>query len=275
MLKTKKIKIDYLTIGGNEPFILIAGPCVIDSEKMILSIVEKLKEITSRLRIGFIFKSSYDKANRSSIKSFRGVGLKEGLRILKKVKKIFAVPVLTDVHQISEVKPVAEVVDILQIPAFLCRQTDLLLAVGHTGKVVNIKKGQFLSPQEMKNVIEKVETTKNRKIILTERGSFFGYNNLVVDFRSLPILRSFGYPVIFDVTHSIQLPGGEGKSSGGESEFIEYLARAGVACGIDGIFLEVHPNPERALSDQMTMLKLEELFNLLTSLKAIDQLIKR
>lgn len=274
MLKTKEIKIDHLIIGGNKPFILIAGPCVIESEKMTLFIAEKLKEITSKLKIGFIFKSSYDKANRSSIKSFRGLGIKEGLRILKKVKKMFAIPLLTDVHQVSEVEPVAEVTDILQIPAFLCRQTDLLLSAGYSDKVVNIKKGQFLSAQEMKNVIEKVETTKNKKIILTERGTCFGYNNLVVDFRSLPILRSFGYPVIYDVTHSIQLPGGEGKSSGGENKFIEYLARAGVACGVDGIFLEVHPEPLKALSDRMTMLKLNQLSNLLVSLKAIDWLVK-
>lgn len=274
MLKTKEIKVDHLIIGGNQPFVLIAGPCVIESEKITLLIVEKLKEITSRMNIGFIFKSSYDKANRSSIDSFRGLGLKEGLKILKKVKKMFAVPLLTDVHQVSEVGPVSEVVDVLQIPAFLCRQTDLLLAAGDSGKVVSIKKGQFLSPQEMKNVIRKVKSTKNKKIILTERGSCFGYNNLVVDFRSLPILRSFGYPVFFDVTHSLQLPGGAGKSSSGESKFIEYLSRAGVACGVDGIFLEVHPHPERALSDRMSMLKLDRLADLLVSLKAIDQLVK-
>lgn len=274
MLKTKEIKVDHLIIGGNQPFVLIAGPCVIESEKITLLIVEKLKEVTSRMNIGFIFKSSYNKANRSSIDSFRGLGLKEGLKILKKVKKMFAVPLLTDVHQVSEVDPVSEVVDVLQIPAFLCRQTDLLLAAGDSGKVVNIKKGQFLSSQEMKNVIKKVESTKNKKIILTERGSCFGYNNLVVDFRSLPILRSFGYPVVFDVTHSLQLPGGAGKSSSGESKFIEYLSRAGVACGVDGIFLEVHPHPERALSDRMSMLKLDRLADLLVSLKAIDQLVK-
>lgn len=274
MLKTKEIKVDHLIIGGNQPFVLIAGPCVIESEKITLLIVEKLKEVTSRMNIGFIFKSSYDKANRSSIDSFRGLGLKEGLKILKKVKKIFALPLLTDVHQVSEVGPVSEVVDVLQIPAFLCRQTDLLLAAGDSGKVVNIKKGHFLSPQEMKNVIKKVESTKNKKIILTERGSCFGYNNLVVDFRSLPILRSFGYPVVFDVTHSLQLPGGAGKSSSGESKFIEYLSRAGVACGVDGIFLEVHPHPERALSDRMNMLKLDRLADLLVRLKAIDQLVK-
>jgi len=274
MLKTKEIKIGNLILGGNKPFVLIAGPCVIESEKMLLLIAEKLKKITTRLKVSLIFKSSYDKANRSSIRSFRGLGLEKGLKILEKVRKTFQVPLLTDVHQVSEVEPVSEVVDVLQVPAFLCRQTDLLLAVGHSGKVVNIKKGQFLSPEEMKNVIEKIETTKNKKIILTERGSCFGYNNLVVDFRSLPILRSFGYPVVFDVTHSIQLPGAEGKSSSGESEFIEYLARAGVACGIDGIFLEVHPEPEKAFSDRKSMLKLDKLSALLVNLKAIDQLIK-
>ncbi len=273
--KTKKIKISDFIIGGNYPLVLIAGPCVIESEKLTFEIAEKLKEITVKLNIPLIFKSSYDKANRSSIKSFRGLGLRRGLEVLKKIKKELQVPLLADVHQVMEVNPVARVVDILQIPAFLCRQTDLVLAVGSTGKPINIKKGQFLSPQEMKNIIEKVESTGNKQILLTERGSCFGYNNLVVDFRSLPILRSFGYPVIFDATHSLQLPGAGGEISGGERKFIEYLSRAAIATGIDGIFLEVHPRPERALSDRMTVLKLDRLFDLLMLLKSIDQLVKK
>jgi len=275
MVKVKEIKIDNFILGGNRPVGLIAGPCVIESEKLTFEIAKKIREITQELDIPFIFKSSYDKANRSSIKSFRGVGLKKGLAILGKIKKELRIPILADVHQVSEVALVAKVVDVLQIPAFLCRQTDLVVAAGRSGKPVNIKKGQFLSPYEMKNIAEKVESTGNKQIFLTERGSCFGYNNLVVDFRSLPILRSFGYPVIFDATHSVQLPGKKGSSSGGESKFVAYLSYAATAVGIDALFLEVHFEPKKALSDAASMLNLNEIVPLLKRVKKIDTLLKR
>ena len=256
-------------MGGYAPLFLIAGPCVIESEAHALSMAERLGAITKELGVPYIFKASYDKANRSSGSSFRGPQLEEGLRILDRIKKRTGLPILSDVHDISQVGPAAEVCDILQIPAFLCRQTDLLLAAGRTGRVVNVKKGQFLSPWEIGNAAEKIASTGNEKIILTERGATFGYQNLVVDMRSFPIMRKLGYPVVFDVTHSVQLPGGEGKSSDGQPEFIEPLARAGAAVGIDGIFLEVHDNPAKALSDGTNALPLAEFKPLLQKIQRL------
>jgi 2-dehydro-3-deoxyphosphooctonate aldolase (KDO 8-P synthase) len=245
-------------MGADAPVFVIAGPCVIESEAHSVGMAESLRAAAEELGVSLIFKASYDKANRSSLSSYRGPGLEEGLRILAKIKRQTGLPILTDVHDVSQVAPAAEVCDILQVPAFLSRQTDLLLAVGRSGRVANIKKGQFLSPREIGNAAEKVASTGNEKIILTERGSSFGYQNLVVDMRSFPIMRKLGYPVVFDVTHSVQLSGGEGKSSGGQPEFIEPLARAGAAVGIDGIFLEVHDNPAKALSDGTNALPLDQ-----------------
>ena len=256
------------------PLFLIAGPCVIESEAHATKMAESIAAIASETGVPLIFKASYDKANRSSVDSYRGPGLTEGLRILGAIKKRTGLAILTDVHDVSQVGPVAEVCDVLQIPAFLCRQTDLLVAVGKSGRVANIKKGQFLSPWDIANAAEKVASTGNTKIILTERGASFGYKNLVVDMRSFPIMRKLGYPVVFDVTHSVQLPGGEGKSSGGQPEFIEPLARAGVAAGVDGVFLEVHDNPPKALSDGTNALPLAELKALLTRLKQIATLVR-
>src|SRR5216683_5185100 len=255
----REISIGSVRIGGGQPLFLIAGPCVIESEDHALLMAERLAEITARADVPLVFKASYDKANRSSEQSYRGPGLVEGLRILKKIKERFGIPILTDIHEVSQAAPVAEVADVLQIPAFLSRQTDLLVAAGNTGRVVNLKKGQFLSPWEMTNAVEKVAKTGNDRIFLTERGASFGYQNLVVDMRSFPIMRKTGCPVIFDVTHSVQLPGGAGKSSGGQPEFIEPLARAGTAAGVDGIFLEVHDRPDRALSDGSNALRLDRL----------------
>jgi 2-dehydro-3-deoxyphosphooctonate aldolase (KDO 8-P synthase) len=270
----KIVKIDHIEIGGNGPLVLIAGPCVIESEDQIRKTVEGLKEITSEINIPFIFKSSYDKANRTSVKSYRGPGLEKGLKILEKVKGEFDIPLLIDVHRIEEVDPVSKVADILQVPAFLCRQTDLIISIARTGKPVNVKKGQFLAPWDMKNVIEKIESTGNKNILLTERGSCFGYNNLVVDMKSLPIMRSFGYPVVFDATHSVQKPGGRGTATGGEREYVPFLAQAAVATGIDGLFLEVHPDPEEALSDGPNMIRLSRVRELLEKLIRIDRIIK-
>jgi 2-dehydro-3-deoxyphosphooctonate aldolase (KDO 8-P synthase) len=247
---------------------------VIESEAHAMNMAERLGEITSELGIPYIFKASYDKANRSSLNSFRGPQLEEGLHILAEIKKCTGLPILTDVHDISQVGPAAEVCDILQIPAFLCRQTDLLVAAGRTGRIVNVKKGQFLSPWEIGNAAEKIASTGNEKIILTERGSSFGYQNLVVDMRSFPIMRKFGYPIVFDVTHSVQLPGGAGKSSGGQPEFIETLARAGAAVGLDGIFLEVHDNPSQALSDGANALPLDEFRPLLQKVLRLSALAR-
>lgn len=263
-----------IRFGGDAPLFLIAGPCVIESEAHAMRMAERLGEITSELGIPYIFKASYDKANRSSLNSFRGPLLEEGLRILAEIKKCTGLPILTDVHDISQVGPAAEVCDILQIPAFLCRQTDLLLAAGRTGRVVNVKKGQFLSPWEIGNAAEKIASTGNEKIILTERGSSFGYQNLVVDMRSFPIMRTFGYPIVFDVTHSVQLPGGAGKSSGGQPEFIEPLARAGAAVGVNGMFLEVHDNPSEALSDGANALPLEQFRPLLEKILRLSALAR-
>ncbi|MEW5767772.1 MAG: 3-deoxy-8-phosphooctulonate synthase [bacterium] len=270
---TKELPIgDSVILGGKGSLGLIAGPCVIESEIHCLNTAEKLAGIAQELRVPFIFKTSYDKANRSSIHSYRGPGLKKGLEILKKVKKEAGVLVLTDVHLPTEVEPVAEVVDVIQIPAFLCRQTDLLIAAAETGKVVNVKKGQFMAPQDMAGPVEKIKSRGNERILLTERGTSFGYHNLVVDMRSLPIMRSFGFPVIFDATHAVQLPGGGESCSGGEREFVPCLARAAVAAGCDGVFLEVHPSPNQALCDGPNMISLEELKTLWPVLVSIHQL---
>jgi len=271
----KSFSIEKIKFGAGAPLFLIAGPCVIESEAHAMMMAEKLGAIAAELGVPYIFKASYDKANRSSVASYRGPGLEDGLKILAKIKKRTGLPVLTDVHDVSQVGPAADVCDIIQIPAFLSRQTDLLVAAGKSGAVVNIKKGQFLSPAEMGNAAEKVASTGNEKIILTERGNSFGYQNLVVDMRSLPIMRKFGYPVVFDVTHSVQLPGGEGKSSGGQPEFIEPLARAGTATGVDGIFLEVHDNPAKALSDGSNALPLNQFRPLMEKILAISGLVRK
>jgi len=263
-----------VAMGPGAPFFFIAGPCVIESERHAMMIAERLAAVARELRLPLIFKASYDKANRSSVASFRGPGIKEGLRILGEIKKRFALPILTDVHDVAQIAPAAEVCDVIQIPAFLCRQTDLLVAAGKSGCAVNIKKGQFVSPWEMGNAVEKIATTGNHKIIVTERGASFGYQNLVVDMRSFPILRKLGYPVVFDVTHSVQLPGGEGKSSGGQPEFIETLARAGVAAGANGLFTEVHDNPAKALSDGTNALPLEQFRPLAERIVKIASLVR-
>ena len=272
---TRAIKIGAVSIGGGAPFALIAGPCVIESEASTLEAAGSLKRITAELGIPFIFKSSYDKANRSSVTSFRGPGIMEGLRILARVKQEFGLPVLSDVHRFEEIGPAGEVLDVIQIPAFLSRQTDLLVAAAKTGRVVNIKKGQFLAPWDIKNAIGKVESAGNTKILITERGVSFGYNNLVVDMRSLPILRSFGYPVVFDATHSVQIPGGAGTASSGDRQFVAPLTRAAVAAGVDAIFMEVHSCPDKALCDGPNMLSLDELPALLRQAQEIDRIVKQ
>jgi 2-dehydro-3-deoxyphosphooctonate aldolase (KDO 8-P synthase) len=263
-----------MRLGGANPLFLIAGPCVIESEAHARTMAEHVARIAADAGVPYIFKASYDKANRSSVKSFRGPGLKAGLQILAKIKKDLNVPILTDIHDASQAASVAEVCDILQIPAFLSRQTDLLEAAAKTGRIVNVKKAQFLSPWDMTNVAEKIAQAGNHRIILTERGASFGYQNLVVDMRSFPILKKLGYPVVFDVTHSVQLPGGQGHASGGQPEFIEPLARAGVAAGVDGIFLETHDNPEAALSDGANALPLSQLASLLKRLKELSTVIR-
>ena len=273
--EVNKIKIaDKFEVGGNERFVLIAGPCVIESEEMVMEIATELKMISKRLNINLIFKASFDKANRTSINGFRGPGMEEGLRILKRVKEELGLPIITDVHEISQCEKVAEVVDILQIPAFLCRQTDLLIAAAKTGLPVNVKKGQFLAPWDMKNVVKKMEDSGNKNILLCERGTTFGYNNMVVDMRGLVEMRKFGYPVILDVTHSVQRPGGFGDATAGDREYVYPLIRAGLAIGIDGIFAEVHPNPETAKSDGPNMLRLSEIEEILKTAIIIDDLVK-
>ena len=272
---TREIELGKLRLGGGNPLFLIAGPCVIESEAHARMMAESVAKIAADADIPYIFKASYDKANRSSLKAFRGPGLKEGLRILHKIKKELKIPILTDIHDISQAEPAAEVCDVLQIPAFLARQTDLLIAAGKTGRVINIKKGQFLSPWDMGNVTEKVASTGNTKIILTERGTSFGYQNLVVDMRSFPVMQRTGYPVVFDVTHSVQLPGGQGNASGGQPQFIEPLARAAVAAGVDGIFMETHDNPAAARSDGPNALPLAELKALLLKLKGLNSVVRR
>jgi 2-dehydro-3-deoxyphosphooctonate aldolase (KDO 8-P synthase) len=272
---TREISIDLVKIGAERPLVLIAGPCVIESEEATLRHAERLLTICNGLSMPLIFKASYDKANRTSIGAFRGPGLKEGLRILAKVKSSLGLPVVSDIHSIEQIAPAAEVLDVLQIPAFLCRQTDLLVAAARSGRVINVKKGQFLAPWDMKNVAGKLAASGNENIILTERGVSFGYNNLVVDMRSFPVMRASGYPVVFDATHSVQLPGGQGESSGGQREFVEYLSRAAVATGIDGIFMEVHEDPDKALCDGPNSIPLSELAVLLKKLRAIDALVKQ
>ncbi len=263
------VDIGPFKVGASHGHFLIAGPCVIESEQLALDTAHRIAEIARAVGLPYIFKSSYDKANRSSIGSFRGPGLQEGLEVLRKVREEVGVPVLTDVHSVEEATQAGEVVDVLQIPAFLCRQTDLLLAAARTGRVVNVKKGQFLSPWEMGNVVTKLEESGNRRILLTERGSSFGYNNLVVDMRAFPILRGFGYPVVFDATHSVQLPGGAGTRSAGQREFVAPLAAAAAGAGCDGFFMEVHPDPDHALSDGPNMVPLHTLKPLLERLVRI------
>ncbi len=269
----KEIKIGEVKIGGNNPLVLIAGPCVIESRENCFATAERIKEICKKNDISFVFKSSYDKANRSSIDSYRGPGIGKGLEILSELKQKFKLPVLSDVHSTNEIEQAQEVLDIIQIPAFLCRQTDLVLAAGKSCKVVNIKKGQFLAPTDVLNIIKKIESTGNRNILISERGASFGYHNLVSDLRALPIMREFGYPLVYDATHSAQLPGGKGKTSGGERKFISGLARAAVAMGCDALFLEVHPEPDKALCDGPNMIDFAELERLLPVVKKIDEVI--
>lgn len=269
--KVREFEIKNIKVGGKNPLFLIAGPCVIESPQVTFEVAQMLKRLTGRLKIPYIFKASYDKANRSSVDSYRGPGLDEGLKILAEVKKRFDVPVLSDVHSVEEVSAAAEVLDVLQIPAFLSRQTDLIQTAARTGKTLNLKKGQFLAPWDMKNAIKKAEAVGAERIILTERGTCFGYNNLVSDFRSIPIMRRLGYPVVYDATHSVQLPGGLGTRSGGEREMVSFLARAAVACGVDGIFLEVHPNPDEALCDGPNMMALDAVGDLLKQLLKIRE----
>jgi len=275
MIMTREISIATMRLGGNRPLVLIAGPCVIESESATLRHAERLMTICNALSIPLIFKASYDKANRTSVNAYRGPGMREGLAILRKVKESLGGGRITEIHSIEQVAPAAEVLDVLQIPAFLCRQTDLLVAAAQTGRVINVKKGQFLAPWDMKNVAGKIAASGNENIILTERGASFGYNNLVVDMRSFPVMRATGYPVVFDATHSVQLPGGQGDSSGGQREFVEYLSRAAVATGIDGIFMEVHEEPDKALCDGPNSISLTELPGLLKMLKTIDATVKQ
>jgi 2-dehydro-3-deoxyphosphooctonate aldolase (KDO 8-P synthase) len=272
---TRAVRIGGVTIGGGAPLAVIGGPCAIENEKHALMVAERLQRITADAGVPFIYKSSYDKANRFSIHSYRGPGLTEGLRILRSVKEKTGLPVLSDVHDVSEVAPAAEVLDVLQVPAMLCRQTDLVVACARSGRPVNVKKGQFVAPRDMANLVEKVRASGCEDLLLTERGTSFGYNNLVVDFRGLPIMRGFGYPVIFDATHSVQLPGGQGNRSGGERQYVQALARAAVAVGVDGLFMEMHEDPDRTLedgrplSDGPNMLRLDDLPRLLDEIRAI------
>lgn len=269
------VKVAEIVIGGDNPLVLIAGPCVIESEVVCVDTAQRLKEITGELSIPFIFKSSFDKANRSSVHSYRGPGLEKGLVVLQRVKEKVGVPVLSDVHCRNEIEQVADILDIIQIPAFLSRQTDLILAAARTGKIVNVKKGQFMAPREMENVVDKIRSTGNENILLTERGTFFGYHNLVVDMRSLVEMGILGFPIIFDGTHSVQQPGGAGDSSGGDRQFVPYLVRAAVATGCSGIFLEVHPDPGRATCDGPNMLSLDQLPGLLYQVREIDRFVKK
>jgi len=268
------IRLGDFGVGAGNPLVLIAGPCVIESEELVLRTCEKIKEITSRHEVPFVFKSSYTKANRLKIDSYSGPGIEGGLKILQRVKKEFDVPILTDIHNPDEAVSASKVVDVLQIPAFLCRQTDLVVAAAKTGKPINIKKGQFMAPEDMLPIARKAESAGNSNILLTERGSFFGYHNLVVDMRSLSIMRNLGYPVVFDATHSLQLPGSRGGSSGGQPQFIFPLARAAVACGCDALFVETHPDVTNALCDKDSMLPLDKLEELIIQVKAIDQVTR-
>jgi 2-dehydro-3-deoxyphosphooctonate aldolase (KDO 8-P synthase) len=273
--RPRAVRIGAVTIGGGAPLALIGGPCAIENEKHALMVAERLQRVTADAGVPFIYKSSYDKANRSSLHSYRGPGLTEGLRILQKVKAETGLAVLSDVHDVAEVAPAAQVLDVLQVPAFLCRQTDLIVACARSGRPVNVKKGQFVAPRDMVNVVEKVRASGCEDLLLTERGTSFGYNNLIVDFRGLPIMRAFGYPVVFDATHSVQLPGGQGDRSGGERQYVQALARAAVAVGVDALFMEIHEDPDRTLedgrplSDGPNMLRLDDLPRLLDDLRAI------
>jgi 2-dehydro-3-deoxyphosphooctonate aldolase (KDO 8-P synthase) len=268
------VQIGNLTIEENGPFFLIAGPCVIEDEETTLEVATYLKETSEAMDLPVIFKTSYDKANRTSVDAFRGLGMDKGLEIIQRVKEETGLPVLSDVHEMSEVEKAAKVLNVIQIPAFLCRQTNLILSAAQTGLPVNLKKGQFLSPWEMEPAINKIVSTGNRKLLITERGASFGYNNLVVDMRSIAIMKDFGFPVVFDATHSVQLPGGSGTSSGGQREFVEYLSRAAVAAGANGVFMEVHPNPDSALCDGPNSLPLDQVRPLLAVLKKIHHLVR-
>ena len=274
-MKAKTVKLGKLKLGTGQKLFLIAGPCVIESERHAMKMAERIARIARDLEVPTIFKASYDKANRTSVESYRGPGLRRGLKVLARIRKEFRLPVLTDVHTVEEAAPAAAVCDILQIPACLCRQTDLLVAAGRSGAVVNIKKGQFLAPKAMAPTVQKVLSTGNRQVLVTERGTCFGYNNLVVDIRSLAMMKRLGFPVVLDVTHSLQLPSAAGHASGGQPEFIEPLARAGVAAGVDGLFLEVHDNPAKALSDGPNSLSLKQLRGLLERLTELAQLVRR
>ncbi|HXW14230.1 MAG TPA: 3-deoxy-8-phosphooctulonate synthase [Terriglobia bacterium] len=272
---SRVVRVGKLKIGEGQPLAVIAGPCVIESETHALKMAERLSAMAKNVRVPYIFKASFDKANRTSLTSFRGPGMTRGLEILARIKREMSVPILTDVHEAGQVQAAAEVCDILQIPAFLSRQTDLLLEAGRSGAVVNIKKGQFLSPWDMRHAIEKVRSTKNDRILVTERGASFGYNNLVVDIRGLAVMKEFGAPVILDVTHSLQLPGGEGNRSGGQPQYIETLARAGVAAGVNGVFLEVHDHPSRALSDGANSLDLRRFKLLIARLRDLADFVRK
>jgi len=271
---TKRVSVGKVNIGGGAPLALIAGPCVIESEALCFEIAERVSQVAKELDIGYVFKASFDKANRSSVASFRGPGIDKGLEILGAIRSKFALPVVSDVHEVWQVEPASEVLDIIQIPAFLCRQTDLVLAAANTGKPIEIKKGQFLAPWDVKNVVQKIESTGNTQILITERGTCFGYNTLVVDFTGLPQMSAFGYPVVFDATHAVQQPGGAGTSSAGRREFVPHLVRAAVAVGIDALFLEVHPEPEKGLSDALSMLALADLPVVLRQAKAVETALK-
>jgi len=269
----KQINIGDFIIGDNVKFVLIAGPCVLENEAVAMDTARYLQKLTAKLKIPFIFKASYDKANRTSIKSYRGPGAKKGLAMLKRIKDKLGIPLLSDVHRFEEIDAAAKILDVVQVPAFLCRQTDFITEIAKKARVINIKKGQFLAPWDVANIIEKAKAVGNENIMITERGTSFGYNNLVFDVRSLPIIRDMGYPVIFDATHAVQLPGGEGTASGGQRDMVKYLARAAVAAGVDGIFLEVHHDPQKALCDGANSLYLSELEELLMMLKQIDSLV--
>ena len=271
---TKVVSIGSTAVGGSNPLLVLAGPCVIETREIIRSLAGFLKATTTGLGLGYVFKASFDKANRTSVNSFRGPGLKEGLAMLQSVREEFQVPVISDVHELDQVEPAAEVLDVIQIPAFLSRQTDLIQAVARTGRVINIKKGQFLSPWDVAHVIEKITAAGNENILITERGATFGYNNLVVDMRAFPIMRRFGYPVVFDATHSVQLPGGGQGCSGGDSGFVAPLARAAVGAGVDGVFMEVHPDPDRALCDGPNSLPQESFPGLARVLRDLDRVVK-
>ncbi len=274
MTETRRIRLGAVEIGGGGPLVLIGGPCVIESEQHARRMAERLARIAADAGVPYVFKASYDKANRSSVTNFRGPGLREGLRILREIKRDLNVPILSDVHKEEEIPAAAEVLDVIQIPAFLCRQTDFLVAAGKTGKPVNIKKGQFMAPWDMANAVGKVASTGNEDVVLTERGASFGYNNLVSDMRALPIMRATGKPVVFDATHSVQLPGGQGTSSGGDRTMARVLARAAVAAGVDGVFMEIHDNPDAAKCDGPNMIALRDIPALLETLVALDRVAK-